>query len=121
MSALASQLGKVVLNEMKIRILTSNIKKVKLKLTDSSQSMKSFFEREHKRYKTRKQNTKKKQDKIELYRQMIRELVQANLSLVAKCKYNKILTESQQLPLVCEVVHLIKSQAQSFCFATHFV
>jgi hypothetical protein len=52
----------------------------------SSQSMKSFFEREHKRYETRKQNTKKKQDKIDLYRQMIRELVQANLSFAAKCK-----------------------------------
>jgi hypothetical protein len=86
MSALASQLRKGVLNEMKTRILTSNIKKEKLKLTDSSQSMKSFFEREHKRYETRKQNTKKKQDKIDLYRQMIRELVQANLSLAAKCK-----------------------------------
>jgi hypothetical protein len=59
----------------------------------SSQSMKSFFEREHKRYETRKQNTKKKQDKIDLYRQMIRELVQANLSFAAKCKKNKILTE----------------------------
>jgi hypothetical protein len=86
MSALASQLGKGVLNEMKIRILTSNIKKEKLKLTDSSQSMKPFFERENKRYETRKQNTKKKQNNIDLYRQMIRELVQANLSLAAKCK-----------------------------------
>jgi hypothetical protein len=84
MSALASQLSKGVLNEMKTRILTSNIKKEKLKLTsDSSQSMKSFFEREHKRYETRKQNTKKKQDNIDLYRQMIHELVQANLSLAA--------------------------------------
>jgi hypothetical protein len=70
---------------MKMRILTSNIKKEKLKLTDSSQSMKSFFEREHKRDMTRKQNIKKKLDKIELYRQMIlRELVQVNLSLAAK-------------------------------------
>jgi hypothetical protein len=69
---------------MKIRILTSNIKKEKLKLTDSSQSMIEFFERERKGYETRKQNTKKKQDNIELYRQMIlRELVQANLSLAA--------------------------------------
>jgi hypothetical protein len=41
MSALASQLSKGVLNEMKIRILTSNIKKEKLKLTDSSQSSES--------------------------------------------------------------------------------
>jgi hypothetical protein len=65
MSALASQLSKGVLNDMKIRILTSNIKE-KLKLTDSSQSMKSFFEREHKRYETRKQNTKMKEDKIDL-------------------------------------------------------
>jgi tellurite resistance protein len=86
MSALASQLSKGVLNEMKTRILTSNIKKEKLKLTDSSQSMTEFFERENTRYETRKQNTKKKLDKIELYRQMIRELVQANLSLAAKYK-----------------------------------
>jgi hypothetical protein len=126
MSALASQLSKGVLNDMKIRILTSNIKKEKLKLTNSSQSMKSFFEREHKRYKTRKQNTKKKQDKIGLYRQMIRELVQANLSLAANKikninRRNHDMWERQQLPLVCEVVHLIKSQAQSFCFATHLV
>jgi hypothetical protein len=77
MSALASQLSKGVLNEMKTRILTSNIKKEKLKLTDSSQSMK------HKRYEKRKQNTKNKQDNIDLYRQMIIELVQANLSLAA--------------------------------------
>ena len=90
MSTLASQLSKGVLNEMKTRILTSNIKKEKLKLTDSSQSMKSFFEREHKRYETRKQNTKKKQDNIDLYREMIRELVRANLSLAAKCKKEAI-------------------------------
>ena len=86
MSVLASQLSKGVLNEMKTRILTSNIKKEKLKLTDSSQSMKSFFEREHKRYNIRKENMKKKQDGVDMYRQMIRELVQANLSLAAKCK-----------------------------------
>jgi hypothetical protein len=57
MSVLASQLSKGVLNEMKTMILTSNIKKDKLKLTDSSQSMTEFFEREKKRYETRTQNT----------------------------------------------------------------
>ena len=86
MSELAEQLSKGVLNEMRNRILTSHIKKEKLEPGESTQRMKEFFQREIKRYSTRKENSKKKQDNIELYRQMIRELVQANLSLAAKCK-----------------------------------
>jgi predicted nucleotidyltransferase len=94
MSDLAKQLSKGVLNEMKNRILSSNIKKEKLQLGSNSESMKSFFEREIKRYETRKQNMKKKQQEstglLDMYRQMLRELVQANLSLAAKCRKNNI-------------------------------
>ena len=94
MSELAGQLSKGVLNEMKNRIVSSNIKKEKLVLGESTDRMKQFFEREVKRYENRKQIMKKKQEEgagqLDAYRQMIRELVQANCSLAAKCRKNKI-------------------------------
>jgi flagellar biosynthesis component FlhA len=90
MSELASQLSNGVQNEMRRRITTSNIKKEKLQLGETTDRMKQFFEREIKRYNTRKNNMKKKQqeesDLLDMYRQMLRELVQANISLAVKCK-----------------------------------
>ena len=63
-------------------------------LGESTERMKQFFEREVKRYENRKQIMKKKQDEgtgmLDAYRQMIRELVQANCSFAAKCSKNKI-------------------------------
>ena len=57
MYELAGQLTRGVLNEMKKRIQTSNIKKQKLELDENSQRMKEFFEREINRYERRKQTT----------------------------------------------------------------
>ena len=89
MSELAEQLSTGVLNEMRNRILSSHIKKEKLELGESTQRMREFFEREIKRYSTRKENMKKKQEGIDMYRQMLRELVECNVSLAKKCKkYN---------------------------------
>jgi hypothetical protein len=51
---LATQLSSGILNEMKKRILTSNVKKEKLQLDDKSEKMKEFFEREIQRYNKRK-------------------------------------------------------------------
>jgi hypothetical protein len=55
MNELAIQLSKGILNEMKKRILTSNIKKEKLQLNEHTDRMKEFFQREIERYKKRKQ------------------------------------------------------------------
>jgi hypothetical protein len=101
MSELAAQLSNGVQNEMRRRITTSNIKKEKLQLHESTVRMKQFFEREIKRYNTRKNNMKKKQqqesDLLDMYRQMLRELVQANISLAVKCKKNEIEIEKIQI------------------------
>jgi hypothetical protein len=53
---LATQLSSGILNEMKKRILTSNVKKEKLQLDDKSEKMKEFFEREIQRYNKRKKH-----------------------------------------------------------------
>ena len=58
---LAEQLSKGVLNEMKNRIIRSNIKKEKLKLNEDSKRMKDFFEREIQRHNKRKEKLKQKQ------------------------------------------------------------
>jgi len=65
MGALAGQLSRAVLNEMKRRILGTNIKKEKLALNENSDRMKSSFEREIKRYQKRKttQHQKIQQEK----------------------------------------------------------
>lgn len=46
LNALAEQLSKGVLNEMKKRIANSNIKKEKLQLNEDTKRMKDFFQRE---------------------------------------------------------------------------
>jgi hypothetical protein len=86
MSPYASQLSKGVLNEMRHRILTSNIQKEKLERTESTDRMKAFFKKEIVRYSKRKENLKKKvkdaesaAEKISMYKDMIKELVQCNV------------------------------------------
>ena len=56
LNALAEQLSKGCLNEMKKRIQNSNIKKQKLKMDEDSQRMREFFQREIERYNKRKAN-----------------------------------------------------------------
>ena len=62
LNTLASQLSRGILNEMKKRITTSNIRKEKLEPTEDSQRMKEFFSREIGRYERRKLTTRIKQD-----------------------------------------------------------
>ena len=94
MSQYAEQVSKGVLNEMKRRIMTSNIQKEKLQLDESTERMRQFFEREIKRYSTRKDNMKKKSEetdeKLETYRQILRQLVECNVCLATKCRKNNI-------------------------------
>ena len=96
LSPLASQLSKGILNEMKQRILKSNIQKEKLTLNESTQRMKIFFERELTRYKNRKEslkqnNTQKAQ--VEKYKLMLQKLMKCNIELSIKCQKNKIQIE----------------------------
>ena len=94
MSQYAEQVSKGVLNEMKRRIMTSNIQKEKLQLDESTERMRQFFEREIKRYSTRKDNMKKKaeetDEKLETYRHILRQLVECNVCLANKCRKNNI-------------------------------
>jgi hypothetical protein len=87
LTELAAQLSKGVLTEMKRRILTSNIQREKLQLDEDSHNMRSFFEREIKRYTKRKEMTRLKQAD---HSELIRALVQANICLARKCKKNNI-------------------------------
>ena len=65
MNMLAGQLSKGVLNEMKKRILNSNIKKRKLKLNEGSTNMREFFEREIERHNRKKTKLKQKQKTLQ--------------------------------------------------------
>ena len=65
MNEMASELSKGVLNEMKRRILTSNIMKEKLTLNEKCHRMRQFFEREIARYTKRKAAMQEKQQKKE--------------------------------------------------------
>ena len=104
MQHLAVQLSKGVLNEMKQRILKTNIKKERLALDENTDRMRDFFDREIRRYNNRKEATKLKQQEIALikekveamkarYRKIIRELLLHNQSLYKKCDKHDILTE----------------------------
>ena len=90
MSPLASQLSKGVLNEMKHRILKSNIQKEKLTLNESTPRMKNFFERELTRYKNRKESLKQNNNHKEKYKLMLKNLMKCNIELVIKCQKNNI-------------------------------
>ena len=71
LNALADQLSQGVLNEMKKRILCSNIKKEKLQLDESSERMRDFFKREIERHNKRKQTLKQKSQKVQ---EIVKEL-----------------------------------------------
>ena len=58
----ATQLSKGMLNEMKKRIETSNIKKEKLMPNEDSPRMRAFFEREIGRFERRKASVQSQQD-----------------------------------------------------------
>lgn len=88
LSELAAQLGKGVLTEMKRRIQTSNIQKEKLQLDEDSDRIRSFFEREIKRYTERKEATQLKQANVTNLKDIIRQLVECNIALARKCRKN---------------------------------
>jgi hypothetical protein len=90
MSPLAAQLSNGVLNEMKRRIQTSNIRKHKLQLNENTDRMTAFFDAEIRRYEKRKDTQKKKQDKLDLFKDIIKQLVDCNISLARKCRSAKI-------------------------------
>jgi hypothetical protein len=105
MSSFASQLSSGVLNEMKRRILSSNIQKEKLTLTESGDRMKRFFQREIERYKKRKDamNQKQKQSdqlqtQLEKYQQALTKILQCNLELAKKCRKHGI--EIQKVSII---------------------
>jgi hypothetical protein len=87
MDELAAQLSKGVLAELKKRVLTSNIQREKLQLDEDSQNMRSFFEREIKRYTKRKEATRLKQTDL---KDIIRKLVTCNIALARRCRKNNI-------------------------------
>jgi hypothetical protein len=77
MSSLTAQLSNGVLNEMKRRIETSNIRKEKLSLDENSERMTAFFKAEINRYQKRKDNQKKRQaelEKLDLFKRIIKQL-----------------------------------------------
>ena len=61
MNVLASRLAKGVLNEMKRRVINGKIQNQKLQLTENTQRMRAFFEREIARYNKRKQYLARRQ------------------------------------------------------------
>jgi hypothetical protein len=71
---------------MKRRIQTSNIRKHKLQLKENTERMTAFFNAEIRRYQKRKDTQKKKQDKLDLFKDIIKQLVGCNLSLARKCR-----------------------------------
>jgi hypothetical protein len=93
MSPHAVLLSNSVLNEMKRRIETTNIRKQKLALDEDTDRMTAFFKAEINRYQKRKEAQKKRQaelDKLDLFKRIIKQLVECNISLARKCKAAKI-------------------------------
>ena len=97
MSPLASQLSTGVLNEMKRRILSSNIQKQRLQLRDSTPAMHQFFQREIQRYNKRKEKSKRKVQeadqllkRLAAYEDAMTRILKCNLALAKKCKDNNI-------------------------------
>ena len=91
MNILADQLSKGVLNEMKKRILKSNIRKQRLTLDEDSKRMREFFEREIQRHNKKRANLKHKQRTLQSITKQLQEVQQA-LS-----KKDKELSEKEQL------------------------
>ena len=76
LNALAQQLSKGALNEMKRRILGTNIKKEKLQLDEDTQRMREFFAREIQRHNKRKQQLKQRQNKLYSITKQLQEVQQ---------------------------------------------
>lgn len=90
---LMSQLSVGVRNELKHRIINTNIKREKLQLDESSERMTQLLHREIARYNKRVDAAvKKKRDleQVDLYRKIARKLAECNMSLARKCRKNKI-------------------------------
>jgi cobalamin-dependent methionine synthase I len=102
MTPLTAQLSNGVLNEMKRRIENSNIRKQKLTLDENTERMTAFFKAEIQRYQKRKDTQKKRQaelEKLDLFKRIIKQLVDCNLSLARKCKTAGIAIEKVR---ICE-------------------
>ena len=65
LNVLAGKLSKGVLNEMKKRIQSSNIKKEKLQLNEDTKRMRAFFQREIERHNKRKAKLNQKRQNIQ--------------------------------------------------------
>lgn len=76
LNVFAEQLSKGVLNEMKKRIQTSNIKKEKLQLNEDTKRMREFFEREIERHNKRKAKLKQKRDDIQNINKQLQNIQQ---------------------------------------------
>jgi hypothetical protein len=90
MSELASSLPKGALNDMRRRILSSNIQREKLALNESTDRMKQFFEREILRVEKRRQKALVKEDQLDVYRSILKKLLKCNVELKSKCQKNNI-------------------------------
>ena len=104
MTSLAAQLSQGILNEMKRRITSSKINKEKLKLNESTDRMKSFFEREITRYTNRMEALKQKKietdnqkEQYEKYKDLLKKIMRNNIELAIKCQKNNIKMEKVTL------------------------
>jgi hypothetical protein len=96
LAPLAAQLSTGVLREMKRRIETTNIRKEKLALNENTERMTAFFKAEIQRYQKRKETQKKRQaelEKLDLFKRIIKQLVDCNLSLARKCRKHNVAIE----------------------------
>jgi hypothetical protein len=94
---LALQLSVGIRNELKHRILHTNIKREKLQLDECSQRIRELFQREITRYTKRLEAAAKKQSdlgRVDLYRRIARRLHECNLSLARKCRKNNVAIEA---------------------------
>ena len=97
MNIFAEQLSRGVLNEMKKRILKSNIKKEKLKLDEDTERMKQFFQREIERHNKKKAKLKHKQKTLQT---ITKQLQYIQMRLAEK---EKELHEKEQLYKPCVI------------------
>ena len=86
LNVLAEKLSQGCLNEMKRRILKSNIQKQKLKLNEDTQRMRDFFEREIKRHNNRKQKLTERKEQNRLLQLKLQKAQQDIEELHTKLK-----------------------------------
>ena len=108
LSTVATKLSQGVLNEMKKRILSSNIQKEKLTLAEDSPAMRSFFDREIARYTKRKETLNHKNNEHEQLKVQIKELTSTTKN------YEQIITQQfamiKTLGEICKRHNLLPSQ-----------